>query len=266
MLPDATDRILALPADAEILDVGGWAAPFNRATWVIDAMPYESRGAMGFSYGGDQEHFGADTWVQTDFCAREPWPFEDDQFDLVMCVTTLEDIRDPIWVCPEMSRVAKAGYIEVPSVLNELTWDIPGEGKYVGNRHHHWFCAVTQEDPANGVTAAVDFIHKQHNVHADPSIRVSPAMAEELKLTEKLQSLYLDRRGQGLRAAADRRHAQRLPASAGARAFPGDAGHAAPGEAAGSSLPHGRTPRSTAARRARVARAPCPRRDRRAGA
>ena len=233
MLPEATDRILALPDDALVLDVGGWAAPFNRATHVIDAMPFRTRGAMGFSYGGAQERFGADTWTQTDFCAREPWPFEDDQFDLVLCVTTLEDVRDPIWVCQEMSRVAKAGYLEVPSILNELTWRLPGEGAYLGNRHHHWFCRATAapgrpEDavgaaatagsatvrtsppaPSGGVAdpaptgdaggpgpaappagARLEVVHKQHGVHEDPSIRVTPSMAAELALEEQLQGLF----------------------------------------------------------------------------
>jgi hypothetical protein len=198
VLPAATDRILALPADALVLDVGGWAAPFNRADWVIDAMPFASRGAMGFSYGGARERFGADTWVRTDFCAREPWPFADDQFDFVLCVTTLEDVRDPVWVCQEMSRVAKAGYLEVPSVLNELTWRLPGEGAYLGNRHHHWFCraeAAVPEDAfgATGVSggpAAVEFVHKQHGVHADPTVRVGPSMAAELALDEQLQGLF----------------------------------------------------------------------------
>jgi hypothetical protein len=221
VLPEATDRILALPDDALVLDVGGWAAPFNRADWVIDAMPFETRGAMGFSYGGARERFGADSWVRTDFCAREPWPFRDDQFDLVLCVTTLEDVRDPVWVCQEMSRVAKAGYLEVPSILNELTWRLPGEGAYLGNRHHHWFCRATAPTAADalgatgvaggggpgsgGATpsaasapprpgaagpAAVEFVHKQHGVHADPTIRVTPSMAAELALGEQLQGLF----------------------------------------------------------------------------
>jgi hypothetical protein len=40
VLPAATERIVAmLGADARVLDVGGWAAPFNRATHVLDVMP-----------------------------------------------------------------------------------------------------------------------------------------------------------------------------------------------------------------------------------
>ncbi|MDX8151989.1 class I SAM-dependent methyltransferase [Patulibacter brassicae] len=238
MLPAATDRILALPDEALVLDVGGWAAPFNRADWVIDAMPFATRGAMGFSYGGERERFAADTWVVRDVCAREPWPFDDGQFDLAMCVTTLEDLRDPIWVLQEMSRVAKAGYLEVPTMLGELVWELPGEGAYLGNRHHHWLCRITAAgvDPArtlarvpedgagSGAAAAghlpppsgrgglgerggvldlrdgerppdverpaMTFVHKQHSIHADPALRVSPSRRAELAVDEYLQGLF----------------------------------------------------------------------------
>jgi hypothetical protein len=241
VLPEATDRILALPDDALILDVGGWAAPFNRATHVIDAMPFQTRGAMGFSYGGAEERFGADTWTRTDFCAREPWPFPDDAFDLVLCVTTLEDVRDPIWVCQEMSRVGKAGYLEVPSILNELTWRLPGEGFYVGNRHHHWFCRATAaagrpEDAlgASGTAAAggaaIEFVHKQHGVHADPTLRVTPSMAVELALEEQLQGLFWEGEvraherlliGETLHAELRETVAARFPPSAAERVLRG---------------------------------------------
>src|SRR3954449_10993879 len=102
-----------LPDDALVLDVGGWAKPFPRADWVLDLMPYETRGLYG-TLEPDAERFGPDTWVTLDMCAHMPWPFADAQFDFAICSHTLEDIRDPIWVCSELARVARAGYIEVP--------------------------------------------------------------------------------------------------------------------------------------------------------
>ena len=248
VLPAATDRILELPDDALVLDVGGWAAPFNRADWVIDAMPYASRGQMGFSYGGERERFGADTWVVRDVCAREPWPFADDQFDLAMCVTTLEDLRDPIWVVQEMSRVARAGYLEVPTILGELVWWLPGEGPYLGNRHHHWLCRIERASgaavPLGGLGArggvldlrgagdderpAIAFVHKQHSVHADPALRVTPSRAAELAVDEYLQGLFwsgdLPAReqlliGETLHAELRALVAERFPATAPERAL-----------------------------------------------
>src|SRR3712207_6129609 len=139
MMPQNLQRILALPDEARVLDVGGWAAPLNRADWVIDVKPYETRGAMfREGFGPGPERFTEDTWVERDICDREPWPFEDDFFDCVVCTFTLEDLRDPVGGCREMSRVGRAGYVEVPSLLDELSWQVPepSGGPWVGHNHH----------------------------------------------------------------------------------------------------------------------------------
>src|SRR5690349_19471584 len=101
MLSGTSARLLSwLPDDAVGLAVGGWARPFARADWVLDLMPYETRGLYGYEQGDrSQERFSPDTWIVRDMCAREPWPFSDSQFDFAICSHTLEDIRDPVWVC-----------------------------------------------------------------------------------------------------------------------------------------------------------------------
>ncbi|HWE39009.1 MAG TPA: methyltransferase domain-containing protein, partial [Isosphaeraceae bacterium] len=105
------------PTTACSIDVGGWACPFNRADWVLDSEPFESRGyyatvGLPGSQGGDREHFRAATWVQRDICEHTPWPFPDRFFDFSICSHTLEDVRDPLFVCAELIRVSKRGYIE----------------------------------------------------------------------------------------------------------------------------------------------------------
>ena len=102
--PHREELLRRLPDEAVVLDVGGWAAPLERADWVIDLMPYETRGLYRRAEP-QPERFTADTWVVRDICAREPWPFADDQFDFVVCAQTLEDIRDPVWVCEESGDV-----------------------------------------------------------------------------------------------------------------------------------------------------------------
>src|SRR5918911_727913 len=62
--------------DALVLDVGGWITPYTRADWVIDLMPYETRGRLG-RQGTGEERFSADTWVQRDICDHAPSPFEE---------------------------------------------------------------------------------------------------------------------------------------------------------------------------------------------
>ena len=148
----------SLRDDSSVLDVGGWAKPFARADWVIDLLPYETRGLYGYDQGNArEEHFAAATWVQRDFCDRDPWPFADDQFDFVICSHTLEDVRDPVLVCRELSRVARSGYVEVPHVAEELTWGV--HGPWVGWSHHRWLV----EREGEGLV----FTHKPHLLAAE---------------------------------------------------------------------------------------------------
>lgn len=155
MNDEVREHLLAtLPEDALVLDVGGWAKPFARADWVADLLPYETRGLYGEPVDPSAERFTHDTWAQFDICARDPWPFDDGQFDFAICSHTLEDVRDPVGVCRELNRVAKAGYIEVPSRAEEQTWGVHGE--WVGWSHHHWLCTVDED------LARIDFLFKPH--------------------------------------------------------------------------------------------------------
>jgi len=163
-----------------VLDVGGWAEPLARADWVIDLLPFESRGLYGVRPDPGQERFSAETWVQRDVCDREPWPFADRQFDFVVCSHTLEDLRDPVWVCSEMIRVGRAGYIEVPSRLEEQTFGI--QGPWAGWGHHHWLVDVGDDE--------IEFVFKHHVLHNRPSDHFPEGFCDALAPEERVQTLW----------------------------------------------------------------------------
>jgi hypothetical protein len=167
--------------DDLVLDVGGWIQPFTRADWVIDLMPYESRGQDG-SQGEGPERFSADTWVQRDICDHDAWPFEDKQFDFVTCAHTLEDVRDPIWMCSELNRIAKAGYIEVPSRLEEQSYGF--QGPWTGWSHHRWLVDVDQ-DAGN-----IDFVYKPHLVNGREQDRFPAEFRNRLSTEERVQTFW----------------------------------------------------------------------------
>jgi hypothetical protein len=159
---DNAQRLLAsIPDGAKVIDVGGGAAPFPRADYVIDAMPFEKLGAGSdgniHQRLGVQPRYSADRWIQTDLCARRPWPIEDKAFDFAICSHLLEDIRDPIWVCSELRRIARAGYIEVPSRVVEQSKGIENP-RHAGYYHHRW---LIRRSP-NGL----EFRHKPHVLHS----------------------------------------------------------------------------------------------------
>jgi hypothetical protein len=146
---------------------------------VLDRMPYETRGLYGFA-GDGPERFGPDTWVQRDICDREPWPFEDDQFDFAICSHTLEDVRDPVWVCHELARVAKAGYVETPSRLEEQSYGI--QGPWVGWGHHLWLVEV--------VDGGLQFVFKHHVLHGRESDHFPAGFLDGLTPVERVVYLF----------------------------------------------------------------------------
>ena len=180
MLEASAERILREAADEDaILDVGGWASPFGRADWVIDLMPHDTRGLYGPGLGGE-ERFTAEPWVERDVCDREPWPFAEDQFDFAICSHTLEDVRDPVWVCSELNRVARAGYIEVPSRMEEQSHGF--QGPWVGWGHHHWLIDRTDE--------GLEFVFKHHVIHGQLQSQFPRAFHDGLSAAQRVLTLW----------------------------------------------------------------------------
>lgn len=165
--------------DDLVLDVGAGARPFARADWVIDLMPYEARGELG-ARGPGPERFTRDTWVVRDVCDRDPWPFEDGRFDFALCTHTLEDVRDPVWVCAELQRVAKAGYIEVPSRLEEQTYGF--QGPWVGWGHHRWLVDVSE--------GRIEFVMKHHVLHGPEENHFPARFHDTLSDDQRVQRLW----------------------------------------------------------------------------
>jgi hypothetical protein len=164
-----------------VLDIGGWARPFNRANYVIDQEPYETRGYYGLpAQGGDREVFSRDTWIQADICSRQPYPFGSREIDFVICSHTLEDVRDPLWVCSEMVRIAKAGYVEVPSRIAESSRGVePGQ---VGWSHHRWLIDIDG--------SRMSFLMKYHKIHSHWRLSFPSNFLRRLSEAERVQWFF----------------------------------------------------------------------------
>jgi hypothetical protein len=168
------------PTDV-VLDIGGWARPFNRANYAMDQEPYATRGFYGLpAQGGERERFSRESWIQRDICGREPYPFGDKEIDFVICSHTLEDVRDPLWVCSEMVRIARAGYLEVPSRAAESSRGVePGQ---VGWSHHRWLIDIAEND--------VRFLMKYHMIHSRWRLSFSSRFLRRLPEEQKVQWLF----------------------------------------------------------------------------
>jgi hypothetical protein len=131
---------LIAPGD-RVLNVGGHADPFPLATDLIAPHP---PGPVRTELRDLDGKVLAPVEVQSvrhDLCGRSSWPFEDKAFDFCVCARVLETVRDPVWVCCEMIRVAKRGYIEVTSRVAESSRD-QQPGVPVGFAGHRYLVEV----------------------------------------------------------------------------------------------------------------------------
>ena len=139
-IPEEALNVLA-GEQGRILDVGGGAAPYCRASHVLDIQPFDAARLTGNAWGqklsSTTASWASSQYTQLDLCAGRPWPFEDRQFDLGLCSHCLEDLRDPLQVVRELSRVCKRVLIITPSRLLEQTMGIDHPG-YCGFYHHPW--------------------------------------------------------------------------------------------------------------------------------
>lgn len=73
-------------------------------------------------------------------CEQEVWEevkvyLKGNKFDFAICTHTLEDILNPLFVIKQLSQIATAGYIAMPSKWVELTrHNLPWKGW----QHHRW--------------------------------------------------------------------------------------------------------------------------------
>jgi len=184
--PNVQRLLKIIQPDWQVLDIGGWACTFNRATHVMDSEPYATRGhyskiGMPSFQGGEREYFTAATWIQRDICGREPYPFKDKELDYVTCSHTLEDVRDPLWVCSEMVRIAKRGYLEIPSRICEtcLGWE---HHRLAGLSHHRWLIEIAGNH--------VSFLPKYHLIHRNPRFNLPARLLRELTQEESITYLF----------------------------------------------------------------------------
>jgi len=105
-----------------VLEIGSGNNPNPRSDVLCDRYLRDNRErAGGFSIVIDRPFV---------VCDGYRLPFADKAFDYVICSHVFEHMDDPIAFAREVTRVAKAGSIEVPSAISERVF---------GRGFHHWY-------------------------------------------------------------------------------------------------------------------------------
>ena len=115
--------------DMKVLELGPGTKPFPYATHFCGWLDEEKEKLPNYKF--------------VDF-SKDKFPYEDKEFDFVYARHVLEDLYNPFHCMDEMSRIAKAGFIECPSPIAEVcrdaeNWLPETKNKWRGYQHHHHF-------------------------------------------------------------------------------------------------------------------------------
>jgi hypothetical protein len=81
-----------------------------------------------------------------------------------------------------MVRIGKAGYVEAPSMLDELSYGF--RGPMVGWEHHRWLIDADQDE------GRIEFILKDHTLHWHPDAHFPTGFRDRLSKEERVTTLW----------------------------------------------------------------------------
>jgi len=117
-----------------VVDVGGaingWSGPYVDS--IVDISPVKDNSSNIKVFNCDITH--PDSWKEI-----LEYVEKNGKFDFSICTHTLEDIINPGFVCEQISKISKEGYIAVPSKYVEMS---KFEGPYRGYIHHRWIFVI----------------------------------------------------------------------------------------------------------------------------
>lgn len=103
---------LAIPDDWRVLDVGSGHRPFRRADVLLERFLEDDVERAGAPIDRADPRL-----VEGDALAM---PFPDNAFDFVVASHIAEHVDDPVQLCRELTRVARAGYVETPGWFGDM--------------------------------------------------------------------------------------------------------------------------------------------------
>jgi len=115
------ERIKGIKDGYHVLEIGPGATPHPQAHVFLEKR-YLSEEDYIRQCGGLRVN-GKDSRIV--FFDGGRFPFDDAEFDYVICSHVLEHVAEVEYFCSELFRVGKSGYLEYPLLYYEYVYDIP---------------------------------------------------------------------------------------------------------------------------------------------
>jgi SAM-dependent methyltransferase len=114
---------------SKIADFGSGHEPFRYASVLVDKKSTDDIQRGGLTI---LDRLEGREFVDYDL-NNTPYPFKDKEFDYAICSHVLEHLDDPVSALKEITRIAKAGYIEIPAFCSDIFMKKNDE-------IHKWLC------------------------------------------------------------------------------------------------------------------------------
>lgn len=113
------EKITLIQKSSRVLEIGPGASPHPRANVLLE-LSYSDENELA-KQSGVQSMPATDD--RTVFYNGGKFPFDNNEFDYVICSHVLEHVPDVEAFCREIFRVGRAGYIEYPLAYYEFVFD-----------------------------------------------------------------------------------------------------------------------------------------------
>jgi len=115
------DRIISIKPNDKVLEVGPGSNPYHRSDILLELRfsteeeAYKQRGHTS----------PINTEKKIVYYDGGAFPFNENEFDYVICSHVLEHVEDVPFFISELQRIAPKGYLEFPTIYYDFIYDFP---------------------------------------------------------------------------------------------------------------------------------------------
>jgi SAM-dependent methyltransferase len=137
------ELIQSIKAGDRVLEIGPGGSPHPRADIFLE-YDFDSLSIAEAQRGYDQP-------LKTDkpiiYYKDTKFPFDDQEFDYIICSHVLEHVPDLDLFVAEICRIGKAGYLEYPTIYYDYIYNFPAHTTFVKRKQEELFWIPKAQTP-----------------------------------------------------------------------------------------------------------------------
>lgn len=150
------DRIISIKDTDKVLEIGPGSTPYFRSDVFLE-KEYKTQEEQ-IAQSGYSGILTTDKRIVT--YTGDRFPFEDNEFDYIICSHVLEHVNNPDSFLNEIQRVGKKGYLEFPTLYYDYIYNIPEHKLFLFYRTGVIYWMTKEESGLLAYKSIQDFFYK----------------------------------------------------------------------------------------------------------